>query len=195
MVKTFPRNRKKLFLSLCAFSVFVTYSLFSVISVDSFSSVPPVIMPFVVLFFTAYFGALLWFFLVGLTAFQTIELNRDEIRLRLGPLVLKRIPTDTIKTVGVCALYSKNSRTVPDMRCLVLSDKSPEELNEKGQKRLKNKKLRNLMQNEGVAAEGAYAAAKVYLFEHLFFAPLWIEQSDEAQQALREVLLCARFLV
>lgn len=187
-------TQKHLFLLFSAAALFIAFSTGRLLLNTSFSSIPSVILPFLIVFMAVYWGSLVWMFFLGLTALQTVELERDELRILIGPVVLKRISTDSIKTVGRNAMYGRNHSS-PTMLFLVLSDKSPEELNERGTKRLKNKWLCQQMLQSGVLPEGPYAAAKAHLFEHFLRTPLWIEDSEETLEILRKVLLSAKFLV
>ena len=124
-------------------------------------------------------------FCLGLCALHTIEMDRNEIRVCMGSVVLRRIPKEQIKTVGVSVLFGRGNKN-PNMVLLVLSSKTVEELNEKGKKRLEKSFVAERMFQMGVLPEGNYAGARAYLFEHFVGAPLWLEDSVEAREMLRK---------
>ena len=160
----------------------------------SWGNTPEFMKVFIVTFLCLWYGFLVFLFLFGLTGFQSVELSQDEIRICMGPLVLRRIPTVRIKTVGQGVVYGKRSRS-PQLFLLILSSKTTETLNEKGMKRLKNKDICSRMRQCGVYPEGTYAGARAYLFEQFAGFTLWIEDSDKVCTALRKYLTTTVFIL
>lgn len=190
-----PRvNSKSHFLLFGAFAVFAGVFVGKDILPASYDNVPAVILPFLIAFLVAWFGFILFAFFHGLTALQTVSMNRDEIRVCIGPVVVRRITTDRIKTVGLSVEFGRGDVS-PSMFYLVLSGKLPEELNEKGIRKLNKSYHCQKMGRAGVAPDGKYAAAKAYLFDNYLGAALWIEDSEEARQMLKKNLTTAVFLI
>ena len=189
-----PRVKEKAY-----YLLFSTVALFMGISVGknilpaSYDNVPVVILPFLVAFIGVWFGFVIYMFLYGLSALQTLEMDRDEIRIRMGPLVIRRIPTDRIKTVGLYVTFNR-ANTEPSMFMLALSLRTPEELNEKGQRKLRNSQIKKRMLRAGIIPEGKYAGAKACLFERFPGLMLWVEDSEEARQLLKQNLTTTVFL-
>ena len=148
----------------------------------------------VVVFMTCWYGLLLIFFLYGLSWAQTIEINDLEIRVCLGNFVVRRIPLENVKTVGISVVYAnKGSHIVNWM--LVLSEKDRHELEEKGQKYLKRRSVRYWMSKASVSSEGAYASARAFLFQSRKGELLRTEWTEETEAILRQRLPFATFLL
>lgn len=160
----------------------------------SYKGVPVFVMPILLVIVVGWISAFLWMLLFGLTGLHSVQIDHEELKLCLGPLVLKRIPTDRIKTVGLCAVSAGKTWSI-DTYFLVLSEKPPEELNEKGKKALKSKNVLKRMRDSEVTADGPYAAAKAYLFDHCFRELLWIEDSLEVREVLRRYLSGVKYLL
>lgn len=153
----------------------------------SYDSVPSVIMPFVVVFLASFFLFVLINFFYGLTALHTIEVSTEELRVYLGPVTVKRISAERVKTVGIMAEpHSKGNTTL--LYLLLLTDKSKEELNQKGQKYLRRRDLLRRMEQAGLPATGPDSAAKAYLFASRRRSLLWIEDSKQTREVLRRYL-------
>ena len=164
----------------------------------SFDTTPPWAMIICIAFLATWFGVVGWFAFSGLVALQTIELDRGEIRVRLGSIVLRRIHAEQVKTVGIGALSNKNKNRYGLYNgtvYLVLSEHSPETLNEKGKRFLHSNETAKLMQFSPVKLDGFYAAAKAYLLNHIFRSLLWVEYTHEMETALRTHLTTAIFLL
>lgn len=133
----------------------------------------------------------------GLTALQTIEIDRDEIRICIGRFVLRRIKTDSVKTVGIGAARSKYKRygLYHGTIYLALSKDTVDELNKKGKHCLHSLSTKRAMDFAPVLLDGPNAAAKSYLLNHYLNGLLWIEWSREAEAALRQCLSTSIFLV
>lgn len=136
-------------------------------------------------------GALFTWF--DFPAAQRIELTRQELRVKIGPLVLRRIPTEKIRTVSVSCQSGVNWLE-KDRVCLVLSDKTPERLDELGYWVLENPKVRHNMSSAGIPVDGKYAAARAYLYARMCFCTLWLDATPEVRTALEEMLPDALFL-
>lgn len=119
----------------------------------NYSSVPWWAWPIVGLLPLAFFCM----FLVGLIFLaycaQHVELDRHELRLCLGPVVLRRIPAVSVRTIG----YGEIDTSETDSRfggLLMVSTRTPEELTEEGKRLLdKRKSLRRNFSNRGMNAD------------------------------------------
>lgn len=147
---------------------------------------------FVVIFMSCWFGLLGGFALYGLTWLQTIEIDREEIRACYGRFVVRRIPVEKVKTVGISVQYSKNSISLWE---LVLSEEDRYALNERGEKYLKRGRVRRWMRRASVSAEGRDAAARACLFWRRRGILLRMERTDMAEAALRKSMPGAVFLL
>jgi len=148
----------------------------------------------VVVFMTCWYGLLLAFFLYGLSWAQTIEIDFQEIRVCLGNFVVRRIPLEKVKTVGMSVVYASKGNHIVNWM-LVLSEKDRNELEEKGQKYLKRRSVRCWMSKAGVSSEGAYAAARAFLFQGRKGELLRAEWTEETEAILRQRLPFATFLL
>lgn len=96
---------------------------------------PPLIAMLVVVLVACGF---LFFLVTGLSMLALcagrIVMDREEVTLRLGPLVLKRIPTGEIRTVAFAhASFGSHRRTI-DVPMLVLSTEDAQRLVERGER-------------------------------------------------------------
>lgn len=147
---------------------------------------------FAVMFMTCWYGLLAGFALYGLTWLQTLEIDREEIRVCFGSFVVRRIPTRRIQSVGMSAQYSKNRISLWE---IVLSEYDRYTLNEKGGKYLERRRVRKWMTCAGVSTEGRDAAARACLFESGKGIILRLEWTEEAEQILRAYLPDKTFLL
>ena len=147
---------------------------------------------FAVAFMTCWYGLLAGFALYGLTWLQTLEIDREEIRVCFGRWVVRRIPTRQIKSVGRSVTYSKNSIST---HLLVLSEYDRYALNEKGEKYLERWDVRKWMKKAGIPTEGRDAAARACLFWSRKGILLRLEWTEEAEKTLREYLPGKVFLL
>lgn len=85
------------------------------------------------MFFILYFGSLSWMILRGLVAFQSLEIDRDEIRVYFGPLLLRRIPTDAIRSV-VLDYKEQGRRGQSAMYVVKLLFESPAQRRDRGER-------------------------------------------------------------
>ena len=164
----------------------------------SFEDTPPWAMVLSITFLATWFFIVARFVLSGLVALETIELERDEIRVCLGPIVLRRIHAEQVKTVGIGVIRSKDKDQYGLYKgtvYLVLSKHSPETLNDKGKRFLHSSETARLMQVFPVKLDGFYAAAKAYLLNHVFHSLLWVEYTYEMEKALRTHITTAIFLL
>ena len=86
-------------------------------------------------FFTIYFGGLVWMLLPGLTALQSVEIDREEIRVYLGPLRIRRIPTNAVRSVMRSTKYGEWKNAAP-VFVLLLQLESPAQRRERGERPL-----------------------------------------------------------
>ncbi len=190
-----PRvTEKPYYLLFSAVALFMGISAGKNILPASYDNVPMVILPFLFAFIGVWFGFVIYMFLFGLSALQTLEMDRDEIRVRMGPVVIRRIPTDRIKTVGLNVMFNR-ANTEPSVFLLALSSRTPEELNEKGLRKLQKPQIKKRMLRAGVIPEGKYAGAKACLFERFPGLMLWVEDSEEARRLLKKNLTTTVFLI
>ena len=189
---SFPRvrNRAPFVSFLIAALGFIFIGINDLVLNTSYDNVPSVILPFVILFVCAWIGFAVYAAFYGLSGLQTIKIDREEIRICLGPLVIKKIPTERIKSVSVSHMFDKTRPVF----FLVLSKYTAEELNPKGEKLLKRKQFTSFMFQSGIPAEGRYAGAKAYLFKNTLHSILWIEDTDEVRAILRKYLHGTVFL-
>ncbi len=164
----------------------------------SFEGTPPWAMVLCVGFFAAWFGVVIWFASFGIVALQDVEIDRDEIRVCLGPVVLRRIPLSEVKTVGVSSAMQNKNRDFNGRRTemfLVLSGCTADELNEKGRRLLNSSRTVKLSQDMSVTLKGPYAAAQAYLLHHMLGSLLWVHHTPEMEAALRNRLNTTLFLI
>ena len=145
----------------------------------------------ITLFLACWYGFLLVFILYGLRSVHTIEIDDLEIRVCLGKLVLRRIPLEQVKTVGISVQYSKTDIAYPE---LVLSRYTPDELEEKGKRYFKKRRVRKWMTLAGVPSQGSWSAARACLFDSYKAVLLRMERTTEAESILRLHLRSAAFL-
>ncbi len=146
---------------------------------------------FIILFLTFWYGFLFVFILHGLRSVHTIEIDDLEIRVCLGRLVLRRIPLEQVKSVGISVQYSKTDISYLE---LVLSRYAPDELEAIGQKYLKKRRVRKWMTRVGVPCQGSQAAARACLFDSYKAVLLRMERTTEAESILRLHLRSVVFL-
>lgn len=146
---------------------------------------------FIILFLSCWYGLLLCFILYGLRSLHTIEIDDQEIRVCLGRLVLRRIPLEQVKTVGISAQYARTGITYLE---LVLSRYAPDELEERGQRYLKKRRVRHWMTRAGISSQGYWPAARACLFDSSKAVTLRMERTTEAESILRLHLHSAAFL-
>lgn len=162
----------------------------------SFETTPPWAIALCVVFLSVWFGVIGWFASFGIVALQSVEIDRDEIRVCLGPVVLRRIPIEAIRTVGIGVMQNKDrhSHGYSTEVFLVLSRYAADELNEKGRRFLHSSRTERLSQDAPVTPKGPYAAAKAYLLRYIFRNLLWVHYTSEMEAALRKRLNTALFL-
>ena len=149
---------------------------------------------FIVAFITCWYGLLVGFVLYGLSWLQTIEIDREEIRVCFGKFVVRRILLERVKTVGMSVQYYSKGQGISTWE-LVLSEKDRYELSEKGEKYLERKSVLRRMKQAGVSADGPDAAARACLFENPRGILLRMEWTEEAENALRQRLSTAKFML
>ena len=149
---------------------------------------------FVLVFIAFWYGLLAVFFLYGLSTVQDVEIDSREIRVCMGKFVVRRIPLETVKTVGMSVEYASKGNGIAYWM-LVLSEKDRYELEKMGQKYLKRRGVRYWMSKAGVSAEGSYAAARAFLFQSRKGELLRLEWSEGKEAVLRQYLPTAVFLM
>ena len=149
---------------------------------------------FVIVFMICWYGLLVAFVLFGLSTMQDIEIDTREIRVCMGKLVVRRIPLEKVKTVGMSVEYSSKGNQITNWM-LVLSEKDRYELEEKGQKYFRRRGVRNRMAKAGVSTEEPYGAARAFLFESRKGELLRMEWTEEKETILRQRLYSATLLI
>lgn len=188
-----PRYRNKGFgLLFSAFAIFMMWHAAKDMFPLDLGNGPLWTKIFVVAFITCWYGSLTAFVLYGLTWLQTLEIDREEIRVCFGQFVVRRIPLGRIKSVGRSVMYSKNDIIT---HLLVLSKEDRYMLNEKGEKYLKRRRVRRWMTRAGIPTGGRDAAARACLFESRKGVLLKLEWTEEAERILREYLPGRIFLL
>lgn len=198
-MQRFPRIiQKDGYLMFAGFAVFMMILAANSLMDTSFGNTPPWAIVLCVVFLIAWFGVIGWFALFGLVALQTVEIDRDEIRVCLGSVVLRRISANEVKTVGIGAARGKRKNVYGLYNgevFLVLSGCSTDKLNEKGRRFLYAQETAKLLQFAPVELKGPYAAAKAYLLSHYYGSLLWLHYTPEAEAALRNRLTTTVFLL
>lgn len=188
----FPRYREKGFgLIGSAFGLFMLIQAASRMFPMDLGDGPLLSKLFIILFLSCWYGFLFLFILLGLRSMHTIEIDNMEIRVCLGRLVLRRIPLEQVRTVGISVQYSKTDICYPE---LVLSRYAPDELEERGRKYLKKRRVRRGMLRVGVPCQGPYSAARACLFDSYRAVLLRMELTAEAESILRLHLRSVTFL-
>jgi hypothetical protein len=157
---------------------------------------------------------LLWLGFVGsfarlfFLALETVEVTREAVRIKIGPLVIRRMDLDCIKTVirtgdehppyptdvlGFGMPYDSNQKY--STWKLVLSSIQAEELREMSlsleQKRLQKRQMQRMGNKEKDAAR----RIKRYMRRNFLKNRFWLEYSEEAEEALRKYLTTTVFIV
>lgn len=147
---------------------------------------------FVVAFIFCWYGLLAVYALHGLSWLQTLEIDREEIRVCLGRFIVRRIPIRQIRSVGMSVQYGKHHISIWE---LVLSEEDRHTLNQRGEKYLKRWSVRKWMKAAGVSAEGRDAAARACLFQSRKGILLRAEWTEEAEAILRRYLPDSAFIL
>ena len=194
MIK-FPRIRNRLFtLAGGATALYMGYLAISTIGKMRMD----LMMVLFLAFFAVWICLVAWAVVLGFLALQSVRIHGDIIRLCIGPLTLKRIDLSRVKTVGEGRM-KLNLRAVwhPEtaQRVTVLSYRTVDELNELGALCLNNPNVRVQLERSGVSPTGSSAAARAYLLKKTASEPLWIQSSPKVEEALRERLPDAIFLL
>lgn len=141
-----------------------------------------------------YLGAL-WMLGMGLTALHTIRIEDGYILVCLGPVTLRRIPCEQIRTVGLGFMPIRiKERTAPP-KMLVLSTESLELLEERGAKRRIDSQPYVMLARLGIGQESSHLGARLRLAARVSRAKLYVEQTAVSEAALRRALPGAVFLV
>lgn len=127
---------------------------------------------FAMLFVFAISCCFLIFLAVGLSMLALcagkIVIDREEIKLCVGQLILKRIPVGEIRTVAFgYASFGRYSRTI-DVPMLILSAEDAEQLVEKGSRIIRRKSsLRQQLRSMGFDPDSRKSCAYVALCEKI----------------------------
>lgn len=129
-----------------------------------------------------------------------IELDREEIRVKLGPLTLRRWNTEKIKTVVYTEQgFGKHSFSYHGM--LVLSTESPEEIERRGNRKIdKEETLWKILVDKGMKLGRPETAAYACYMDKLPWLILGSRKglafgyTDERKEALRRYLYRAKFI-
>ena len=160
---------------------------------------------FAMLFVFAFSCCFLIFLAVGLSMLALcagrIVIDREEVKLCIGKLILKRIPTGEIRTVAFgYASFGRYSRTI-DVPMLILSAEDAEQLVEKGSRIIRRKSnWRRQLQNMGLDPDSQNSCAYVALCEKVvaYLLPwkkgLLMSFSVQRTELLRRHLSGASFL-
>ena len=197
----FPRlTCKGQMLTFGAFGLFMLTAVVGSLMNTSFEGTPPLALVFCFMLLAAWFAFMGFMATFAIKPFETVEIDRKEIRICLGTLVLHRIPTHKIKTVGLAGYQVKINGGYPFMlqRMLVLSYKTPEQMEKKGQKALRGMdrpSIQELLRELGQDQHDAYRPARAYMQQVNALNPVWLELSEEALAELRRCLPHATFLL
>lgn len=188
---------KEEMLTFSGFALAMILAVISLLCNISFESTPLYGIVISCAILLAWFCSMGYMALWGLTALQTVEIDRDEIRICIGRFVLRRIKTDCVKTVGIGAAPSKHKRygLYHGTVYLTLSRHAVDELNRKGRHHLHSLSTKRAMDFAPVMLDGPNAAAKAYLLNKYINGLLWVEWSQEMESALRQCLSTSTFLV
>lgn len=183
-----------------AFGLFMLFAVAARLMDLSFESTPPVAIVFCCVFLAAWFAFVAFMVSFTIKPLETIEIDRQEIRICLGRLVLRRIPTHKIQTVGLATFQVKMNGSYPFMpqRILVLSYKTPQQMEKKGLKalvRVGHPSIQEALRDIGQDRYDAYRPARAYLQDKNLLNPIWLELSAEAAAELRRCLPHATFLL
>ena len=157
---------------------------------------------------------LVWFGFVGsfarlfFLALETEEVTRESIRIKIGPLVIRRMDMDCIKTVirtgdeypsyptdflGFGMPFDSNQKY--STWKLVFSPIRAEELQEMSLS-LKQKRLqKRQMQRMGNKDRDSAKRIKRYMRRNMLKNRFWMEYSKEAEEVLRKYLTTTVFIV
>lgn len=195
-MKQFPRILKK-----DHFLVFGIGALFMLVGAaiklfpQDFGSTPMAVRVYITLFMMVWFGLIASFVLFGFTALHTVRIGHGEIHVCLGNLILRRIPAERVKTVGVGMVAFGRYRNRYVQHLLVLNARTAEELDKKGVKLLDTIRIREQMPYVLRPIAGVHSAARAYLLDNFLFSLLWMEYSPGAEEALRDNLKTTQFLL
>lgn len=114
------------------FTILVAGSLFR----DGFALTGSGVDLLTLLFFTIYFGGLLWMILPGLLAFQSMEIDREEIRVYYGPLRIRTIPLRCIRSVTRATKFGRKN-DLDALAVMILLFESPARCRELGERPLR----------------------------------------------------------
>lgn len=144
-------------LAFCGLPAFVLVQL---VSVD-YSGVPWQVWPFIGLIF----GGFIWFFLLGaamaLFCLERIELDRMELRVCLGPVVLCRRPVRSIRTVCYGEIgFGRGNPTYEGF--VLLSTSTRRNIEEEGRRILARKpSARRSILSQGMALDNMFSWSQV----------------------------------
>ena len=136
---------------------------------------------------------IMWFCLLGSVALSglhglhTVQISREGVRIKLGPITIRDLDVTEIKTV-VRIAYKNSSR-------LVLLTDTAEELREKSRSFADKRKLRHQDLRMKDHARVADNVVKGYVSRNLWKNRFWMEWSSDLERELRKNLTTTIFIV
>lgn len=163
----------------------------------------PALGIFVTVFVTLWFSFVLCFASLLFLALERVHIVDEEVQIRIGPIVLRRLLFMDIKTVirtgGDLSLASQSPLAIPSQmkkqRRLVLSTVPAEDLREMSRSFWVKQKIRkhNLRMKDGTKVPNQ--AVKRYIERRLLFQRFWLEWTPEAEETLRKHLTTSVFIL
>lgn len=164
---------------------------------------------FITLFMTAWFGLLSFVVGISLRGVQQVRITDEEVRICLGPVVLKRLSLMQVKSVvrtgDILPAYGARSLAwVPRNRHgaevrepdrLILCTVPAEELREMSRSFLEKQKMRSQLQRMQDRSIVSNAAVKKHIRKNLRINRFWLEYTPEAEAVLRKHLTSATFIM
>ena len=163
----------------------------------------PALGIFVTVFVTLWFSFVLCFASLLFLALERVHIVDEEVQIRIGPIVLRRLLFMDIKTVirtgGDLSLAPQSPLAIPSQmkkqRRLVLSTVPAEDLREMSRSFWVKQKIRkhNLRTKDGTKVPNQ--AVKRYIERRLLFQRFWLEWTPDAEETLRKHLTTSVFIL
>ena len=141
-----------------------------------------------------YLGAL-WLLGMGLTALHTIRIEDGCILVCMGPLTLRRIPCEQIRTVGLGYMPARMRERAEPAKMLVLSVEGLDQLEARGAKQRPEAQTYTMLARLGISRESSHFPARLAIATRVSRAKLYVERTTESESALRRCLPGAKFLL